>query len=1694
MIFSKDIKNLKIYTRKMFLPTLEDSDTPNKKTKSAIFLLTPNRNSSIQLMNHPLMVNMKRYQSYYIEKDLTYFINSKLIKADDRMDEDYVFAQSIDEVLTECGDSTVPNTFLTYSGFKTDCDILKNVIIDSDIKDILIRLCSNQNTVKPLFLELVVGNFPDIDNHFDFSFSKITHNDQEIDKIRIHLPRCGAEAIESYADRIKNFICKVLYIYLNPGSELTQAPMVFADTYTDADTQFNGANIDSYKDEVYEAAPTAITVDNLARKFKYQSTTRFKVQKSRKQNNMLRSLKNISFAPTVTVPTVGASESALSELQEGTDYIRLGEDRILIFSEDVKYDNQLRKILWNERFRKRQQIIDLNKKIKVEEPWIKFAFPDLNKYGSKNLFVDLYYYNAAFFKNNTWKLRKGFDLYFDLLNRLINDTRLTKAGYTKKTIFIPIRAWHSGAQHMWMYKEDINPISIIYELMMKDPNKLKSLFGKTDLFFFDNDRYFKMNFSTMGDLDEIRKASVKFRLFIIKILKNESFDYEDQDTSTKDTPEAIKADIYDKIEDVKGVDLTPRQSKVREPIKQTISTALAARAATTSLTSKVSPELKTAVVNAKTLTPDGEESEITNSADMDKKIQKEEELERMADIIDDIANNSTDLDDAMDAMDNNDELKKIIMDLDTSTDSGTLVSPARKARINTLETELQQKKLLNTSIKDLLSKEQDKVEVPTVDLKIDSINTEWKNMTYLNFDKTYDLDADIVSCFNHFSKVSLPFAIRNISIENTATSEDRIVTYVAEIEDFRGKRQTLKLDIPVPKDNRYLLRGNTIVLATQFVNMPVLKTDLDTCQIVTNYQKIFIYRHKTSIGRSNVVASKIIKALKKYNGKGIKIVFGNNRRICNKYQLPIDYIDIASEINTIEIPNKNLIIYFNQDKFNTDYPNLDYAKGMPFAVNTKTKDIYYYTDMSQMFSTILNTLLHESNDQEMIELLSQAQPTQSGTYSRCNILNSKIPMVIIVSYIDGLETVMRKAGINYELKDKLTRDDRADILTDWIKYSDGYLVYRVNYASSLLLNGLKDCPTEDYTLDSINDKATYVEFLDGFGSRFKADGLNNFNDCIIDPITLEILRYYKMPESFVEILLSANNMLADNAYIRHTDTSSRRIRRAEQIAAYTYEALTEAYGMWAYQIRHGKNDASIMLKKTAVIDKVLQSPVSTNDSVNNALGAVEETNLLTFKGKSGLNEERSYSLDKRVYDDSYLNNVASSTNFTATSGITRATTVNMNIEGARGFVKQIDSDTNKMNSVNSLSATENMIPFEATHDDNTRIHMSFIQTAKHQTRVINSDPLLVTSGADEALAYLTTNKFAYKAEKDGKIIALTDKYIGVQYKDGTKEMISLENIFEHNSDGGYYVPLKLDVAKGIKVGSSIKAGQILAYDKLSFSNSLGESDNIAYNAGTLAKVAIINSDDGFEDSGICTEKLANKLTTQVVYKFERVIEKDSQIFFIAKKGDYVNVDDPLCIWQDPYEDYDINSIFRTMGSEADVSELGRRVLSSDTTGTIVDIKILRTCELKDMSPSVRKVVEEYEKPIKNLKSELDKNGFDTTSLPATYALPTTGKLKKAEDALYIEFYIQHDDIPGVGDKGTFFAANKFVIKSIIPEDKVPYTDFRPNEEVSALLSVTSINKRMVTSIMVNGALNKLMVELDRSVKDMLGIPYDESDL
>ena len=51
-----------------------------------------------------------------------------------------------------------------------------------------------------------------------------------------------------------------------------------------------------------------------------------------------------------------------------------------------------------------------------------------------------------------------------------------------------------------------------------------------------------------------------------------------------------------------------------------------------------------------------------------------------------------------------------------------------------------------------------------------------------------------------------------------------------------------------------------------------------------------------------------------------------------------------------------------------------------------------------------------------------------------------------------------------------------------------------------------------------------------------------------------------------------------------------------------------------------------------------------------------------------------------------------STGHAATVGVTRQATIDSNIEGVRGFVKESDGDISKMNTAKTLTATEALTP------------------------------------------------------------------------------------------------------------------------------------------------------------------------------------------------------------------------------------------------------------------------------------------------------------------------------------------------------------------------------------------------------------------
>lgn len=74
------------------------------------------------------------------------------------------------------------------------------------------------------------------------------------------------------------------------------------------------------------------------------------------------------------------------------------------------------------------------------------------------------------------------------------------------------------------------------------------------------------------------------------------------------------------------------------------------------------------------------------------------------------------------------------------------------------------------------------------------------------------------------------------------------------------------------------------------------------------------------------------------------------------------------------------------------------------------------------------------------------------------------------------------------------------------------------------------------------------------------------------------------------------------------------------------------------------------------------------------------------------------------------------------------------------------------------------------------------------------------------------------------------------------------------------------------------------------------------------------------------------------------------------------------------------------------------------------------------------------------------------------------------------------------DKLANLNANKIVLMDVYSDKDAPYTDFRPDEKIDVVSSASSIDGRLITSPFKNGALNKLLLELQRKCCKIYGKP------
>ena len=1330
------------------------------------------------------------------------------------------------------------------------------------------------------------------------------------------------------------------------------------------------------------------------------------------------------------------SKSKLNELSfsEGENDVTIYPDVVdMIVNEDFKYKQNypaiFRRFLYKERIKTQKNMLDLYKEIKNKVDFIKYTYITLNQYKAKNLIIDWSYYSNLFFKNNDrFKRDKGLDLLHHIMTRYLNDSRLEENGYTKKTAIIPIFSWYSNDESIddfTNYTKSINPFSMMIRLV-KQKYQLK-YFNIDDFLVISDNAYFRFNPAELN-----LKNIIKFKRLVTSLINSSDINDDEEDEQDNDNERMVSSGIVDNKKD--------------EPI---------------------SPELKDIEDEEEPidteLTPKSSEIEVNDN-------------------------------------DYTDDWEKSIIGELNEEDNSVKLTDARKARIAKLNKDYDNIVLNNKKIKTLLDNYiDDDTKINSEPIPVDSINEEWKSVKTLNFNKEYDIDKDIAAIFKCFSTKSRPLSVVKMSMEDTSTYIDYIYTITATMEDMNGKRSTITVDIPKFINNRFMkLRGNLKTISGELMLLPIIKTEEDKVQIVTSYHKIFIERVNPSNGTKTTkgvsLLNKVLSKLSE-NKSDIKVYEGDNSLICSKYDLPIEFRDLAG-IHSSIVTKDGSYISFDYDK------NLELLGKSKY--NDKTHIIIGYDNKTKTpIYANKNNVAYDiceflsSKDNVFKDICSTTKPSAKLSYSSASIMNTNIPIIVLMAFSEGLQKSMDKSNIKYRFSDKRSKIDINK--ESAIKLKDGYIVYNDELPQdSLLMSGLSKCDLSDYSIKEINTKRMWLELLDNFGGRIKADGLDNFYDCEFDPMSINICKNIGIPYDYVEALAYANKLLAYTEYNKHSDISGNRIRTNEIVAGYLYQAMANAYGDYCNKSKRSPL-AKITIKRSSVIDAIMKDPVLTDLSILSPLLEAESMMGVSFKGLSGMNTDRAYTLDKRVYDDSMLGILGTSTGFAGNVGISRQLTIDSSIDNTRGKLNH--KSYKDLNTLNALTVYEALTPYATTHDDPVRTAMGYIQTTKHQMRVKSSNPSLITYGMDEALPYFTSDVFSYKFKGvKGKVIDINNNFIiyeGVD-KDGNKfkDAVDLNDNIMKNSDGGFYVTVKL-IPK-VKKGQSLKYNDILAYDATSYSPSVASSkknkDNISYNIGTLSKIAIMCTDEAYEDSSIINERLVDALTSFYCIDKECSLSPGSNIFDMVKKGEDIQEGKPLLIFQDAFDDDEANKLIKNMEDDNTelISDFGRIHIRSKITGTVQDIKIARTCELSELSPSLRKIVSNYEKEIDDKKKKLKSYGISDISINSM--LDPTGKIEpegryKALNGVSITFYIKCRDKMSVGDKLTYNTAIKGVVKDVMPKNKEPFTDFRPNEPIDALLTSASVNARMTPSVIITGCLNKILIELSRKCKDILGIKW-----
>ena len=489
--------------------------------------------------------------------------------------------------------------------------------------------------------------------------------------------------------------------------------------------------------------------------------------------------------------------------------------------------------------------------------------------------------------------------------------------------------------------------------------------------------------------------------------------------------------------------------------------------------------------------------------------------------------------------------------------------------------------------------------------------------TYMN--KKFNKDiAKVLKAFNEDNDIGM--YVKDIKIKPNNSDMSKQSLLEVTFKDDSNTTHNFKVNIPEVKDGKFMyINGSKKVIMKQLTFMPVVKLEPNRVQITTNYNKHFLVRFGQKFSEKLDYLKKLFV---KYNIERIKnpgakfsYKFGNSLKNNSKYIATAEFNDISNYLYNIDIDNYHLIFdlqYLNdmtdatKEKYDEKFTLLStYNKKYYFCmgwIGSKDKlilsnlmdkmmyiyDGHEYTNMEQTLSSWMITQIQNHTDPKKLSKLTSARVKTNAklTYSRIEIMNKNVPLVVLLGYELGLLNLLDRYEIEYEFNPKNRSIHLQDDIGK-IKFKDGYLYYDTSkIRNTVLLSGLAVMDTDNINFVDMNEQEPYLDyFQDAFNSRNAAKGFHNTMTLMIDPITKDVLEELNMPTNVYDVLLYANTLLEDVSYTEPSDVNNFRVRGAEQIPAMLYKIYADAFKHYK-DSKHAKNPVKVTVDPDILIKKL----------------------------------------------------------------------------------------------------------------------------------------------------------------------------------------------------------------------------------------------------------------------------------------------------------------------------------------------------------------------------------------------------------------------------------------------------------------------------------------------------------------------------